>query len=277
MWFPFALLSAVFYSMLWVLARMSKGLPSSVVTWIQFVYGPILLLVASRYVDFPWSETWWWIYLTIPFLFLPAYAWAMTYALHKTEVTLLQPLFGLSSIATLLVASMFFGEVIPVYGIVGILIITFGLLSLYHGRWEVWKSIGPWITLGGAFLFGANAAIIGGVLQKFPHVFALSGIAITGHFIFCSIPAVPKLKQVVWSKRTIWIFIGLGVAMIGQDLATLYALTLGPFSYVISVKRASMLLTAVVGYIFLHERDQSLWRLLISSVLVVIGVMMLTV
>ena len=256
---------------------MSKGLPSSVVTGVQFIYGPILLWIASRYVDFPWGETWWWAYLTLPFCIVPAYAWAMTYALHRTQVTFLQPLFGLSSIATLLVASTFFGENIPTYGIVGILIITFGLLSLYHGRWEVWKSSGPWITLLGAFIFGANAAIIGGVLQKFPHVFALSGMAITGHLLFCSIPAAPRLKQVVWSKRTIWIFIGLSIAMLGQDIATLYALTLGPFSYVISVKRASMLITAVVGYVFLHERDQSLSRLLISSVLVLIGIVMLTV
>lgn len=277
MWFLPALASAIFYSMLWVLARMSRGLPSSVVTWIQFVYGPVLLVVASRYVDFPWGEMWWWAYLTLPFCIVPAYAMAMTHAVHRTQVTLLQPLFGLSSIATLAVASMFFGEVVPAYGIAGILLITFGLLSLYHSRWEVWRSRGPWIALFGAFLFGANAAIIGGVLQEFPHVFALSGIAITGHFLFCSIPAVPRLKQVVWSKRTVLIFIGLGIAMIGQDLATLYALTLGPFSYVISVKRSSMLLTAVVGYLFLRERDQSIGRLLFSSALVVIGVVMLTI
>ena len=277
MWFFPALVSAVFYSMLWVLARMSRGLPSSVVTWVQFIYGPVILCFASLYVDFPWGEIWWWAYLTIPFGFLPAYAWAMTYALHRTQVTLLQPLFGLSSIATLIVASWFFGERVSVFGIFGILFVTGGLLSLYHGRWEVWRGHGPWIALMGAFVFGSNAAIVAGVLKEFPHIYALSGIVITGHLLFCSIPAMPRLKQVTWSRRTLVIFFWLGVVMIGQDLASLYAFTLGPSSYVIAVKRTSMLLTAVIGYLFLHERDQSLIRLLVASGLVVIGVVMLTI
>jgi drug/metabolite transporter (DMT)-like permease len=277
MWFFPALVSAVFYSMLWVLARMSRGLPSSVVTWVQFMYGPVILYFASMHVDFPWGEIWWWAYLTIPFGFLPAYAWAMTYSLHRTQVTLLQPLFGLSSIATLIIASGFFGERVAPLGVFGILFVTGGLLSLYHGRWGVWKSRGPWIALVGAFVFGSNAAIVAGVLKEFPHIYALSGIIITGHLLFCSIPAVPRLKKVVWSRRTLLIFFFLGVAMIGQDLTSLYAFTLGPSSYVIAVKRTSMLLTAVIGYVFLKERDQSLPRLMIASGLVVAGVVMLTV
>jgi len=62
---------------------------------------------------------------------------------------------------------------------------------------------------------------------------------------------------------------------VGQDLLTLYAFTLGPSSYVIAVKRTSVLLTAVVGYVFLREREQSLKRLMLASGLVVGGVVML--
>ena len=69
---------------------------------------------------------------------------------------------------------------------------------------------------------------------------------------------------------------GLIVSCTGQDLVTMYAFGFGPSSYVIAVKRTSVLLTALLGYFFLQERDQSLPRLLFSAGLVVAGVAALT-
>lgn len=68
----------------------------------------------------------------------------------------------------------------------------------------------------------------------------------------------------------------MALVLLVQDLSTLYALTLGPSAYVIAVKRTSVLIVAVLGYFFLHERDQSLMRLLLASGLVVSGVGLLT-
>ena len=277
MWFIFAVGSACFYSMLWIVARMSKGIPTVVVTASQYAYGPILLLFVYNTVEYPWDQTWWWAYLVLPFFFIPLMGWAMTYVLHQTQVTVVKPLFGLSSISALLVASLFFGETVTGYGVAGIFLVAFGLLSLYHGRWEVWKENGPWISLFGAFVFGANGAIVGAVLARFPHILAFSGIVMTGHFLATGIPATTKIKDVKWDRRTVLILLTIMIAMLGQDMFTLIALSLGPSPYVIAVKRTSILLTAVIGYAFLHERDQSLQRLLLSSGLVVAGVVLLTV
>jgi uncharacterized membrane protein len=276
MWFVFAVGSACFYSMLWIIGRMSRGIPTVVVTASQYAYGPILLFFVYNTVEYPWDQTWWWFFLILPFCIVPLMGWAMTYVLHHTEVTVIKPLFGLSSISTLIVASVFFGETVTAYGVAGIFLIVFGLLMLYHGRWEIWKQNGPWISLFGAFVFGANGAVIGAVLGRFPFIFALSGIAMTGHFLVTGIPATTKLKDVQWNKRTFLILLAIMTAMFGQDIFTLMALSLGPSPYVVAVKRTSILLTAVIGYVFLHERDQSLKRLLLSSGLVVLGVMLLT-
>jgi drug/metabolite transporter (DMT)-like permease len=277
MWFVFALISAVFYSALWVLARMSRGIPSSVVTASQFIVGPFLLIGVSQTVDYPWSETWWQWYLLLPLFFLPVTLWAMTYALHRTEVTVVKPLFGLSSIATLFVSSFFFGESTTALGIFGIAVITFGLLFLYHGRWQMWKHRGPWIVLASAIVFGINGACVSVVLSRFPHIFAISALMMTGAFVLSGLGAGKTWFTVRWTSRNITILIALIIAMIAQDIITLYAFTLGPAAYVVAVKRTSILMTAVIGYVFLRERDQSLPRLMIASGLVVAGVVMLTV
>ena len=275
MWLLFSFLAAIFYSLLWLLARESRQIPIAVVLTSQFLYGPILLIIESRMYDFPWHQTWWWLYLLLPFVFIPLMNFAVTYALHETEVTLLKPLFGLSSIAALVVSSTFFGEVVPAYGIWGVFTITLGLLTLYHKRLHVWRRPGLWIALVGAFVFGINASVVAAVLQKFPHPFALSGLIISGHLLVSAPPALPVLKKVEWSKKTVLILFGLSIAMLGQDLLTLIALTMGPASYVVAIKRTSLLLTAFVGYVFLKERDQSLKRLMVASGLVVGGVVLL--
>lgn len=276
MWFLPALLAAVFYALLWVLGRMSRGMPTRVVTSIQFLLGPFLLLFVAQKVDYPWGEGWWRIYLVLPFLILPLTSWAMTHALHATQVTLVKPLFGLSSIATLLVSFLFFGEEVTWWGAGGILLITLGLFTLYHEQWKVWSKAGPWTVLMGAIIYGTNAAILGAVLARFPHVLAIGALVMTGGFTVNTLIAGTSWREMQWSRRNILILCSLILALAGQDLLTLAALTLGPSSYVIAVKRTSVLFTAVLGYAFLHERDQSLSRLLLSAGLVVLGVMGLT-
>ena len=277
MWFLFASISAVFYSLLWVFARMSRGIPSTVVTAGQFILGPIFLLIVVPYVDFPWHERWWWMYLLVPFVMLPVLFWTMTYALHRTEVTLAKPLFGLSSVSTLLVSSIFFGEGISLNGIAGVLIITMGILFLYHGRWQEWRKCGPWIVLICAFGFGATASFGSAVLKVFPEPLALSALVIGGAFFMNAPTAASDVRHVRWSGRVFLILALMAVAATAQDIATVFALATGHPSYVIAVKRTSVLLTAVIGYVFLKERDQSLVRLLIASGLVVVGVVMLTI
>lgn len=275
MWFPFALLSAFFYAALWVLARMSRGMPSTVVTALQFVFGPPLLFYTATRIEYPWHEPWWQLYLLLPLLILPLTAWAMTSALHTTEVTLVKPLFGLSSIATLFVSSSFFGETFSRWGLLGILLITLGLLLLYHERWEAWKSVGPWMVLTGAVIFGVNAAVVAEVVSRFPHVIALSALVMTTTFAANALGAGTLWRKMRWSRRNLLILLALAVACFGQDVITLYALTLGPSAYVIAVKRTSVLIVALLGYFFLHEREQSLWKLLLASALVVLGVSIL--
>jgi drug/metabolite transporter (DMT)-like permease len=275
MWFPLALLSALFFSLMWVFARMSRGVPSSIVTALEFSVGPFFLVYSLRTVSYPWGEAWWQWYLLLPFCILPVTLWGLTYAVQQNQVTVVKPLSATSSIATLLVALVFFQERISFMGIFGVLIVTMGLLCLYHGRWNVWKTPGPWIALAGSLVLGTNAAIVAAVLSRFPHIIALAALVMTGGFVVNGIFAGRLWFRVQWTWYHAGVIFCLIVSMVVQDLLTLYAFTLGPSAYVIAVKRTSVLITAVIGYVFLHERDQSFWQLLGSSALVVLGMIML--
>ena len=276
MWFFFALLSAFLFSMLWVLARMSRGMPSAVVTSLELSFGPFLLIYVTRSIDFPWEETWWHWYLLLPVVILPLTLWGLTYAVQRNHVTVIKPLSAMSGISALFVSIFFFGQQLSWLGVAGIFIITFGLFSLYHGRWSVWKGNGPWIALGGSLILGANATIVTVVLSRFPHIFAISALMMTMGFVMNTVVAGSAWLKVQWSPRHVIIILCLIVAMVGQDIITLYAFTLAPASYVIAVKRTSVLITAVIGYTFLKEREQSLRRILFASSFVVVGVVALT-
>ncbi|HLC76107.1 MAG TPA: DMT family transporter [Candidatus Peribacterales bacterium] len=272
MWLIFAFSAAVAYSLQWILFRMSRGVPSTIVTATEYITGPLLFLIALRTVDYPWHEPWFWAYLTLPFLLIPFFVWSTMYAVHRVEVTYVKPLFGLSSMTTLLVASVFFGESISAYAVTGLVCITFGLLTLYHGRWAAWRNVGPWIILAAALFYGVNAAVVAKVLQKFPDVLGVIALVFLGSFLLNLPMAIRDLRTFRFSRNQLLILLSMVITTLLQDFLTLVGFTFGPSPYVIAIKRTSILLTAVIGYFFLNERDQSLNRLLLASGFVVIGV-----
>ena len=256
---------------------MSRGMPSRVVTSLQFAIGPILFIFFVPDVNFPWNESWWQVYLIFSFILTPLALCALTYAVHITPVTAVQPLSAISCFSTLMIGSLILGESFSSYGVVGVLIITCGLLILYHGRWDMWRKSGPWIALVASLVLGANLAIAKFVLFRFPHIFAVMALVLTAFFVMNAIFAGRSWKSLKLTKFNVLILCGMMIAVAVDNFGIFSALALGPSAYVVAIKRSSILLTAFIGYVFLKERDQSLSRLLVASGIVVVGVVMLTI
>lgn len=277
MWLFYALLSAILYSSLWIFARASKGTPTSVVVASSNILGPLVLVIATRNIDFPWNESWWYLYLPIPILILPIMMWLMTAASQHSDVTIIKPLSALSTATTLLFSTFVFAERFEPKGILGLTIITIGLLLLYHGQWRKWKNIWPWVILICVLLLGFNVAILSKVMSLFPHPFAISGLVMTSTLIWNSLIARRSWSQARFTRPLIFLLIAFAIAIFLQDIVTLIALTMAPAPYVIAVKRTSILLASLGGYFLFHEKDQSLPRLIISSCVVIIGVVLLNI
>jgi len=228
-------------------------------------------------VDYPWQETWWQLYLLFVFLVMPLTLWALTYSCQRTEVTIVNPLAALSTLSTLLVASTIFAKTFLPSHILGIIIVTTGLLCLYQGRWHAWRKPWPWIVLVSVLILGVNVAIIKEVLERFPHPLAVLALAATVIFVMNAIAAGKKWSRFPMEGSALLLLSFFAIASLSQDIFTFLALNLGPAPHVVAVKRTSIFFAAIGGYFIFKERDQSLVRLLISCVVVVGGVVLLNV
>ncbi len=275
MWFPLSLAAAVLYSSVWLLARLSKGIPSSMVTALQFVFGPLVLVSLIGTTPLPWSEPIWYWYLLVTFLGVPPLSIALNYASQRIEVTLINPLSGLSSLTAVLLPMLAFQQKLPLTGLIGIGIGTLGLLILYHAKWHVWKTPYPWIALCAVLMWGVNAAVVAETLSVFPHPILLVGISHSAIFLFALLSSLRHWRRVEWTESRIFLMLALMSVTFLQEFATNLSLSLAPASYAISVKRTSIIIASIASYFLLHERSIKLPRLVMSTCLVAAGVVML--
>lgn len=276
MWIVLSLLAAVLYASTWLFARASKGIPSAVVTSGQFAFGPLVLIYSIWAFDFPWHEPLWNFYVMFSFIVGPLILLGFTYASQRIEVSIIKPLTGLTSIAALFFAITIFHEQFPLMGIVGIVITTVGLLILYHGRWDVWKTPYPWFILIGVLVFGINTVMVREIHKFFPHILAISSAFLAGGFFLNALVAGRKWMETKWTGKRILFMGWFALAVFLQDIFTLMAVTLAPAPYVLAVKRLSILIAALGGYYLFNERDQSLPRLLLAVLFVIVGIVFIT-
>ncbi len=277
MWIFLSLLSAIAFSAVWLLVRASRGIPSSIVTAAQYSLGPVLLLLTVPHTALPWNEPIWYVFLCINVLIVPIASWTMVLASHRVPITVSNPLLGLSSVASLITAALFFHGTFTVLGVIGILTTTFGLFILYHGRWTIWRTRYPWMVLVIVILYGINGTIGHRLLQIFPHPFLLGGIFLSSSFVVPLRQAVRRARGMQWSRDVLFLLFALAIAMLAQDIATLLAFQLAPAPYVLSIKRMSVLFSMLGGYFLFREREASLKRLVLATIVVLAGVALMTV
>ncbi len=276
MWIAIALLSAVFYSALWVLARLSRGIPSAVINMAQYLPGPLLLWYFWPVAELPWGHPYWVPFLVLEGLCVPLLLWAMTFASQRIEVSAINPLAALSSVSALFISWLLLHDDISTVGAVGILIVTVGLLLLYRGRWSIWRTPYPWIVLGGVLFFGLTLSVGREVMREFNEPFFLSGLFMTMGLVTTAMPAWQSRAGVVCNRRTLWIIAAMSASMAIQDVSTFAALSLAPAAYVGSIKRLGIIVVSLIGYFCLRERVLPLWQLLLATSIVTLGSVLVT-
>jgi drug/metabolite transporter (DMT)-like permease len=272
MWIAVTLLSATLYASLWLFARASNGISSRVVTASQAALGPVALAYGLLYYPMPWHDPIWQRYIAFDCLVIPFVLLLMTYASQRVEVSVIKPLSGLSGLFSLLFAMLLLGERFTAWGVLGVLITTAGLAVLYHGRWSVWKTPYPWMVLAGIILFSIAALLAGMALTVYPHPITVSGLYLSATFAVNALLAGPEWRKTQWTKTTIMLLAAFAVASILQEILTMLAFQMAPVPYVLSVKRTSIILAALAGYVWFNEREQPLWQLMLATGLVVAGV-----
>lgn len=283
MWFFLSLLSAFFET-----AKDTSGKHSvtktdeytaAIALHIFTLLATIPFLILS---EIPQLETSFWLG-SLAFLFITP-AWTLLYmkALKLSPLSTTLPMMAFNPIFTALLAFLFQGDIPDASGWIGILLISVGIYFV-HAKSIHMKHIGSTLTsmfadkgalamLGVAFLWSLGAHFSKMRVDGSSAVFSTftGGIIGIGTTILLSLALRKPISFAVMRKN----FKSLSLMSLFYYLATLtsnIALSTGSTAYVFSVKRGSILFSAIAGKLFFQEHF-TLYKY-IGLVLVGVGIL----
>lgn len=291
MWFFFALASAVIYSFRGILEKLIIGHVDKYVLGfairffaLPFFFIPLILFpekvvpISSLPVEF------WIAVFAISCVITPIETVLYYKALKDEEVTLVLPILSLAPVLTLVFGSIILKEVPNLYGIIGIILILFGIyaLKLGHAKEGLLQPFHHLKNSRGVQLMSIVIVSYGlssvldkvGVSNSNAYFYALINyitVSIT-LFIIAYFKARNHLNQ-LWKYKNQFFLIGSVVA--GYTLLYLIALEDGLASYAIAIRNASIIFTMILGYLFFKESD--IKQKLFAAVFIFLGLVCIKV
>ncbi len=184
---------------------------------------------------------------------------------------------GSSPLLVALGAALFAGEQLGLYTVVGILLVSLGIVSLANlrgmrGRTHLAGPLAACAT--GAFIAaytvtdGIGARLAGDALAYAGWLFVLDSIALA---------VIYQRKHGRWpialSSRETWIGLGGGVMSLLAYGIVIWAVTLAPMGMVSALRETSVLFALLIGAVFLGERLTL--RRVLSALVIVAGTIVL--
>lgn len=271
MWFGFALLSAFFYAFRGVLEKLLVARVD------RYVLGLAVRLFALPFFFLPFIFN---PDLFIPPWELPAEFWVATFivcligtpletyfyykSIRDEEISLALPILSLSPVFTIFFGMIFLGEFPTAVGALGVAAILFGVYALKigharHGLLEPLYHLARNRSLRLMAIVAVSLAL-GAVLDKVgvtnsnPYMYALVSYTLvsTVLFGFAYVKAKPHLGQLRTHGRH---FAILGAVVASYTLLYVTALDTGNAAYVVAIRNASLLISILLGVLWLKEKD----------------------
>lgn len=262
-WVLLSLLTAVFASVQEVVAKRSiPGLGAALCAWgwvfFSVPFMAILLCLQGPVV----VRTGFWPALAAGGALLTVSGMTMFRAIEAGELSRTLPILSFTPFFMLVTSPLIVGEFPRPCGVTGILLIMAGSCLLYYDSAEgsigtafrrLWGARSSRLMLVTAFLFsiGANIDKVG-VLKSSPLVWAVAlNLVVSvgmGVIVFSRTPDVLQKLRLGWPwLMTTGFFAAIMMAV------QMTALTMAPASYVIAVKRTSILFSSLAGFWFFKE------------------------
>lgn len=221
------------------------------------VLAPLLLLTEIPALKLPFYFG-----LISPFFFAPLITLLYLRALHLSPLSSTMPLLALNPVFTLIISVVFWHQEISLLGLLGILVIVVGIYFVRLNNISVSGLLKPFSSmlndqgslsmLTVALLMSVSVNINKAmVLGSSPLIYAFSETAIGAFVTWLMI----QNKKDIWSsfKKHHLPLSGLGVLNGVSELALGQALAAGFPSYVIVIKRTSMVWSSIAGKLFYKE------------------------
>jgi bacterial/archaeal transporter family protein len=286
MWIAFAFGSALFAGITAILAKIGvrntdSNLATAVRTVVVLVFSWLMVFIAGSQNTLASLEA-----QTVLFLVLSGLAtgasWLFYFkAIQLGDVNKVTPIDKSSTVLTMILAVLIFGELVTLTRAAGAVAIAAGTYLMIERKQTGGQRIthGPWLLYAFlAALFASLTAILGKI--GIQGVESTLGTAIRTIVVLIMAWVVVFVTRKQGQLRHIdahsWLFLTLsGFATGGSWLCYYRALQDGPASIVVPIDKLSIVLTVAFSFIFLHERLTR--RSLAGLALIVAGTLVLLV
>lgn len=271
MWYVLAFASAFFYSFRGLLEKTvvhnaNKYVLGLAIRLFALPFFLIPLIIQPQLIPSISDLTWqfWVPILVLCFISTPLETAFYYEALKEEELSLALPITSLAPVVTILVAAGFLHEYPSLIGVVGILLIVFGIyaLKLHHAREGILEPLKHLRRSRGVRLMLVVMLSLGvssifdkmGVRASNPYFFAAVNYALVSLVLFGW--AWAKARRHLGQLREFaGIFSLIGIVVASYTMLYLVALNTGVTSYVVAIRNASLLFTIVFGVMLFKERD----------------------
>jgi uncharacterized membrane protein len=270
MWFTFAVISALLYAFRGVLEKRIIGRTNKYVLglairlfalpffFIPFIFNPGLIVPLQDL-----SSNFWVPAIIICCICTPLETVFYYEALKEEELSMALPILSIIPVITLVIAAIFLHEYPSVLGILGILLILFGVYALKishakEGLLEPLKHLAKSRGVRLMFVVMLSAAL-GGVLDKMAtqasNAFFYGAV---NYLMICMvlflIAFVKARKELVQLRTHFASFLVIGLFVAGYTIFYLLALQTGVTSYVVAIRNSSILFSIIFGVVLLREK-----------------------
>jgi len=292
LWLILAILTGIFFGVQSILLKvLTKSFDQTIILKNLFLIAGILLFPA---IFFSQPQLEWRPFLGTFFVSLVlntiAYHFLLQ-AITNYPVSIVMPYVGLTPLFLTLTSYLILGETLTRVQILGIGLIVFGAFILQlppnwqfkdWRRWINWREKGIWLMVLVAFIWSITASVekiavkasspefygaaihlaLGGIfviIERWPLKQASKSLAVKNH------NSKPKHKQFI---------ILLGLISAALAWCQLFAIKITYVSYVIAFKRAGVLVSVLLAFLILKERNYI--KALTGTILIIIGAALIT-
>jgi uncharacterized membrane protein len=204
-------------------------------------------------------------------------------AIRYSDLSITVPMVAFTPLFLLFTSPILVGEFPDLTGLIGVLLIVAGSYTLHidrtsAGLLQPFKALvrekGPKLMLIVAFIwsFTANLDKIG--IQNSSPVFWVTSTTLFSSPVLFSLAFFRSRENLGAARRNIKELLTIGAINGTMLICQMTALSLALVAYVISVKRMSVVIAVLFGYIFLKERNVR--ERLLGAAIMVVGVLLIT-
>ena len=284
-WFVYAFICAL--SVATVDALSKKALidkDSYFVAWVRVGFAAPLLLFVLPFIEIPKLDN---VFFVITFILLPLDIIALLLymrAINISPLSLTLPFLSLTPVFLIVTSNIILGEKPDKTGFVGIVLVAIGayLLNVHtikHGCLEPLKSIakekGSLLMIIVAFIYSITSNLGKLAVQhSSPIFFSIFYSLLLSSFLFLIVGLKTKnIFSKIISQPLLFLFIGISMAV--MMITHLKVISLVEVSYMISVKRLSLLFGVVFGAIFFMETN--IKERFLGAIVMVLGIILISV